>query len=233
VTARVLVVEDEPAIRDAVTVALEQERYQVEAVATAAEALARTRASAPDVLVLDVMLPDGSGIDVCRRLRAESDVPIIMLTARSTEVDRVLGLEVGADDYVVKPFSLAELVSRVRALLRRRELDRVGAKTTVAAGDLRIDLVRQEATVDGRSVALTPAELRLLTRLAGEPGRAFSRDELMEALWDVETSGASRACDTHVLNLRRKLDGAAIAIETVRGFGYRLRALERLSGNPD
>jgi len=156
-----------------------------------------------------------------------------MLTARDDETSVVVGLEVGADDYVVKPFSLAELVSRVRALLRRRELDRVGTTTRISAADLRIDLVRQEVTIDGRNVALTPAELRLLTRLAGEPGRAFSRDELMEALWDVETSGASRACDTHVLNLRRKLDGAGVAIETVRGFGYRFRVAERLSGNPD
>ena len=223
-TAHLLVVEDEPAIRDAVVVALEQERFRVEAVETAAHALERTRADKPDLVVLDLMLPDGSGIDVCRQLRAESDVPIIMLTARSTEVDRVLGLEVGADDYIVKPFSLAELVSRVRALLRRRELDRVGPHSTVSAGNLRIDLVRHEASIDGRRVPLTPAEMRLLTKLAVDPERAFSRDELMEALWDVDVGGSSRACDTHVLNLRRKLEGSGVAIETVRGYGYRLRS---------
>ena len=223
-TAHLLVVEDEPASRDAVVVALEQERVRVEAVETAAHALERTRADKPDLVVLDLMLPDGSGIDVCRQLRAESDVPIIMLTARSTEVDRVLGLEVGADDYIVKPFSLAELVSRVRALLRRRELDRVGPHSTVSAGNLRIDLVRHEASIDGRRVPLTPAEMRLLTKLAVDPERAFSRDELMEALWDVDVGGSSRACDTHVLNLRRKLEGSGVAIETVRGYGYRLRS---------
>jgi len=223
-TARLLVVEDEPAIRDAVVVALEQERFRVDAVETAAHALERTRADRPDLVVLDVMLPDGSGIDVCRQLRAESDVPIIMLTARSTELDRVLGLEVGADDYVVKPFSLAELVSRVRALLRRRDLDRLGTHTLISAGDLRIDLVRHEASIDGRRVPLTPAEMRLLTKLAADPERAFTRDELMEALWDADVPGSSRACDTHVLNLRRKLDGSGVAIETVRGYGYRLRA---------
>ena len=223
-TARLLVVEDEPAIRDAVVVALEQERFRVDAVETAAHALERTRADSPDLVVLDVMLPDGSGIDVCRQLRAESDVPIIMLTARSTELDRVLGLEVGADDYVVKPFSLAELVSRVRALLRRRDLDRLGTHTLISAGDLRIDLVRHEASIDGRRVPLTPAEMRLLTKLAADPERAFTRDELMEALWDADVPGSSRACDTHVLNLRRKLDGSGVAIETVRGYGYRLRA---------
>jgi len=222
--ARILVVEDEPAIRDAVVFALEQERFQVEYVEAAAEALAAVRAQAPDLVLLDIMLPDGSGIDVCRELRAESDVPIIMLTARGTELDRVLGLEVGADDYVVKPFSVAELVSRVRALLRRRELDRMGPGRLLSVGKLRVELVRQEASVDGRSVALTPAEMRLLSRLASDPERAFTRDELMEALWDTALPGASRACDTHVLNLRRKLAGSGVSIDTVRGLGYRLRA---------
>ena len=230
--ARILLVEDEPAISDAVAYALEQEHYRVEALGSAVAALERVRQGAPDLIVLDLMLPDGSGLDVCRELRAESDVPIIMLTARVSEVDRVLGLEVGADDYVVKPFSVAELVGRVRALLRRRELDRAGAGATVVAGGLRIDAVRHEVTVDGRAVSLTPAELRLLTRLAGDPERAFSRDELMQTLWDTST-GASRACDTHVLNLRRKLDGSGVTIETVRGFGYRLHAAAAASANPD
>ena len=231
--ARLLVVEDELAIRESLVYALEQESYRVHAVDSAAAALDWARTEGPELILLDVMLPDGSGMDVCRVLRAESDVPIIMLTARSSEVDRVLGLEVGADDYVVKPFSVAELVGRVRALLRRRELDRTGAVTAVVAGDLRIDLVRHEVTVDGRGVALTPGELRLLTRLASEPERAFSRDELMEVLWDVAAGGTSRACDTHVLNLRRKLGASGGAIETVRGFGYRFRAVPALSTDTD
>jgi DNA-binding response OmpR family regulator len=220
--ARLLVVEDEAAIRDALSYALEKEGFRVELVASAKTALERARAEAPDLLLLDLMLPDGSGVDVCRELRAESDIPIIMLTARSTEVDRVLGLEIGADDYVVKPFSIAELVSRVRALLRRRQLDRHGPTAVVAAGDLRIDLVRQEVRVAGKDVALTPAELRLVTLLAGEPERAFTRDELMSTLWGSGFA-ASRACDTHVLNLRRKLRSSTARIETVRGIGYRLR----------
>jgi DNA-binding response OmpR family regulator len=221
--ARILVVEDEPAIQDALGYALEQEGFRVELTSTAASALERVRAAAPDVLVLDLMLPDGSGLDVCRELRAESDVPIIMLTARSTEVDRVLGLEVGADDYVVKPFSIAELVGRVRALLRRRRLDQHGPAAVVVAGDLRIDLVRQEVSVGGRNVPLTPAEIRLVTLLAQEPERAVSRDELMAALWGDSGTAASRACDTHMLNLRRKLAASNARIETVRGLGYRLR----------
>jgi DNA-binding response OmpR family regulator len=220
---RILLVEDEPAIRDSLQYAFEQEGFRVEAVDTAEGGLRRARAEAPDVLILDLMLPDGSGVDVCRALRAESDVPIIMLTARATEVDRVLGLEIGADDYVVKPFSIAELVGRVRALLRRRRLDRGGTTAPVVAGDLRIDLVRQEVTVDGHGIALTPAEVRLVTLLAGEPERAFTRDELMASLWDTDTAGSSRACDTHVLNLRRKLARSTARIETVRGVGYRLR----------
>jgi DNA-binding response OmpR family regulator len=175
--------------------------------------------------VLDLMLPDGSGLDVCRDIRAESDVPIIMLTARSTEIDRVIGLEVGADDYLVKPFSLLELVSRIRAQVRRRRLDRSQRQPVVVVGDLELDLVRQEARVDGKPISLTPAEMRLATTLAAEPDRVYTRDELMASLWGANLAGASRACDTHVLNLRRKLDGSSASIETVRGVGYRLRVV--------
>jgi DNA-binding response OmpR family regulator len=221
---RILLVEDDQVIGDAVVYALEQERFRVQVLTRAGAVLAAVRADVPELVLLDLMLPDGSGVDVCRELRAESAVPIIMLTARSTELDRVLGLEVGADDYIVKPFSVAELVSRVRALLRRRELDRVGPSRVLSVGNLRVDLLRQDVSIDGRTVSLTPAEMRLLSTLAGDPDRAFTRDELMEALWDAAIPGASRACDTHVLNLRRKLDGSGVSIETVRGFGYRLRA---------
>ena len=223
IRARVLVVEDEPAIRDSIVYALEREQAIVTAVETAAAALTAAAETSPDVVVLDLMLPDGSGLDVCRSLRARSDVPIIMLTARSTEIDRVIGLEVGADDYVVKPFSILELVSRVRAQVRRRALDRNPRETVLHAGDLELDLVRQEARVAGRQVALTPAEMRLATVLASAPDRAYTRDELMTELWGANLAGASRACDTHILNLRRKLDGSTASIETVRGVGYRLR----------
>lgn len=222
--ARVLVVEDEPAIRDAIVYALEREQTEVIAAETATAALEAARTAAPDVVILDLILPDGSGLDVCRDLRLVSDVPIIMLTARSSEIDRVIGLEIGADDYVVKPFSILELVSRVRAQVRRRRLDRPQRAPVIVVGDLELDLVRQEARVDGREVALTPAEMRLVTTLAQEPDRAFSRDELMASLWGANLVGASRACDTHVLHLRRKLDGSSARIETVRGIGYRLRA---------
>ena len=221
--ARVLVIEDEPAIRDAVVYALERERVDVVAAETASAGLEAARRTPPDVIVLDVILPDGSGLDVCRDLRMESDVPIIMLTVRSSEIDRVIGLEVGADDYVVKPFSILELVSRVRAQVRRRRLNRSQGAPTILVGDLEVDLVRQEARVNGRDIALTPAEMRLVMTLAQQPDRAVSRDELMASLWGASLAGASRACDTHILNLRRKLEGSTARIETVRGLGYRLR----------
>jgi DNA-binding response OmpR family regulator len=217
----VLVVDDEEAIRDAVCYALRSDGYDVHDRETGEEALDAVRAEPWDVLVLDVMLPGLSGIEVCRRIRAGSDVPILLLTARDAEVDRVLGLESGADDYVVKPFSTPELVSRVRAILRRRELDR-GA-SVVRAGSLVLDLARHEVHVDGERVRLTPTEFRILALLASEE-RSFTRREVMQHLWDRAHIGDERAVDVHVANIRRKLgEGEAPArLVTVRGVGYRL-----------
>jgi DNA-binding response OmpR family regulator len=175
------------------------------------------------------MLPKLSGTEVCRRLRAESAVPIIMLTAKADEVDRVVGLELGADDYLTKPFSVAELVSRVRALLRRRELDRAEAGGGVRRlGGLEIDAVRHEVRADGRLVALTRSEFRLLAMLAEEPERAFSRREILARLWRTEYVGDERACDSHIVNLRHKIErnpDLPERIVTVRGVGYKLRAV--------
>jgi two-component system response regulator RegX3 len=172
------------------------------------------------------MMPRLSGMEVCRTLRAESDVPIIMLTARDAEVDRVLGLELGADDYVTKPFSIAELVSRVRALIRRRELDRRGGGPAYReVAGIRIDFSRHAVTVDGQAVRLTPSEFRLLTLLAEEPGRVFSRRQIMEHLWESTYVGDARAADVHVSNLRRKLERDPAHPEriiTVREVGYKL-----------
>jgi two-component system response regulator RegX3 len=173
------------------------------------------------------MLPDASGMDICRTLRAESAVPILLLTARDSEVDRVLGLELGADDYVTKPFSLAELVSRVRALLRRRELDQ-GAKVALRqVGGIRIDLGRHLVEVDGRPVHLTPSEFRVLTLLADQPERVFARRQIMEHLWQSPYVGDERASDVHISNLRRKIERDPAhpeRIVTVRGVGYKLVA---------
>ena len=175
------------------------------------------------------MLPGISGTDVCRALRAESDVPILMLTARDAEIDRVLGLELGADDYVTKPFSTAELLSRVRAILRRRELDRAnGAGTAVRRlGGLHIDLGRHEVLVDGERVHLTLSEFKVLALLAEQPDSVVSRRELMQHLWASEHVGDEHACEVHISNLRRKIERDASKPErlvTVRGLGYKLLA---------
>jgi len=226
VSERILVVDDEPAIVDAVAYALEGEGYEVASRADGEEALSAALDEAFDLVVLDLMLPRLSGTEVCRRLRAESDVPIVMLTAKDAEVDRVLGLEIGADDYVTKPFSIAELVSRVRALLRRRELDRAGRGYAFKrVGSLTLDLTRHKVSLGGSEVQLTPSEFRLLALLAEEPERAYSRREIMQHLWESSYVGDERACDIHISNLRRKLEDAPDEpqrVLTVRGIGYKL-----------
>jgi two-component system response regulator RegX3 len=229
VTERILVVDDEAAIRETVGYALRGEGYEVADAADGEEALEIARSNGFDVLILDLMLPKLSGVEVCRRLRAESDVPILLLTAKDAEVDRVLGLEAGADDYVTKPFSMAELVSRVRAILRRRDLDRSASGGAVhRVGGLTLDLVRYGAQVDGRAVNLTRSEFKLLALLAGEPERVFSRREIMQHLWESSYVGDQRACDIHVSNVRRKIERDPAHPErllTVRGVGYRLVAV--------
>jgi two-component system response regulator RegX3 len=223
---RILVVEDEPALAEAIEYALEAEGFAVETAGDGNRALDVARTTPYDVLILDLMLPGLSGLEVCRRLRAEaSPLPILMLTAKDAEVDRVLGLEVGADDYVTKPFSMAELVARVRALIRRRALDRREGGAKLRAGDLEVDLTRHQAEVGGRFVPLTAFELKLLALLAAEPGRVFSRREIMRHLWDSSYVGDERACDLHVSNIRRKIERDPAHPErlvTVRGAGYRL-----------
>ena len=185
------------------------------------------RASEYDVVLLDWMLPKLSGIDVCRVLRGESPVAIIMLTAKETEADRVLGLELGADDYVTKPFSIAELVSRIRALMRRRALEQHRDREVRAIGGLVFDAARHRVEVDGRLAQLTPTEFRLLALLASEPERVFSREEVMRHLWETVFVGERRNVDVHVRNLRRKIERDPARPErlvTVRGVGYQLLA---------
>jgi DNA-binding response OmpR family regulator len=223
--AHILVAEDDSAIRDAITHSLEGDQFAVETAEDGQEALEMARASPFDVVILNVMMPRLFGTDVCRTLRAESDVPIILLSARDAELDRVLGLELGADDYVTKPFSMAELISRVRTLLRRRELDRIAGGAILQVGDIRIDFARHRVTIAGEPVHLTRSELRLLTMLAGEPERVFTRREIMEHLWQSPYVGDERACDIHVSNLRRKIEEDPRSPErlvTVRGVGYTL-----------
>jgi two-component system, OmpR family, response regulator MtrA len=228
VKERILLVEDDDAVATVLRDALRDEGYEVEHVATGEDALERSRSGRPDLVVLDWMLPDISGLDVCSRLRAESGVSIIMLTAKGDEASRVRGLELGADDYVTKPFSLAELASRVRAQLRRRALPTASAKGAVQAiGWLHIDYEGMEVLVDGRPVSLTPSEFRILMLLSQQPGRVFSRREIMRHVWHSTHAGDSRAADSHVVTLRRKIEKdpqTPSRLLTVRGTGYKLVA---------
>jgi two-component system response regulator RegX3 len=225
-TARILVADDERDLLATVGYALEREGLEVETVEDGEAALAAARTGAYDVLVLDVMMPKLSGIDVCRIVRGESDLPILMLTAKDAEVDRVLGLELGADDYVTKPFSMAELTSRIRALLRRRELDRSARGGPVqTVGGIRIDFARHRVEVDGRPAGLTPSEFKLLAFLAEQPDRVLTRTQIMEHLWETQYVGDPRACDVHISNLRRKVERDPAhpeRIVTVREVGYKL-----------
>jgi two-component system response regulator RegX3 len=224
---RILLVDDDAGVRDVVAFTLRREGFEVDEERDGPSALDAGRSGRYSLVVLDVMLPGMSGTDVCRALRAESDVPILMLTARDAESDRVLGLETGADDYVTKPFSSAELLSRVRAILRRRELDRAGGSTVRRLGGLQIDLGRHEVLVDGERVHLTLSEFKVLSLLAEQPESVVSRRQLMQHLWASEHVGDEHACEVHISNLRRKIERDPTQPErllTVRGEGYKLVA---------
>ena len=239
--ATILVVEDEVDINNLIRAHLEAEGHTVHQAFDGLTGLALVGQTKPDLLILDWMLPRLDGLAVCRQVRQEYLVPIIMLTARGEEIDRVLGLEVGADDYVTKPFGIRELLARVRALLRRVALDTApvsevpatsgsaaGAAGTlppapepIQRGALRIDLADRSATLDGVSVELTLKEYDLLVLLANHPGRAFSREFLLERLWGDDYEGFDRTVDTHIMRLRKKLGAVGEKIATVWGVGYR------------
>ena len=223
---RVLVVDDDPGILEVVAYSLTSEGFEVETVRDGATALERAMGDTYDLVILDLMLPSLSGTEVCRRLRAERrTVPILMLTAKDAELDRVLGLELGADDYVTKPFSQAELLSRIRALFRRREYERESTDVIRQIGGLRLDFARHEVVVDGKPAKLTASEFKVLTLLASEPERVFSRRQVMEYLWESSFVGDEHAADVHISNLRRKIERDSAhpeRIVTVRSFGYKL-----------
>jgi DNA-binding response OmpR family regulator len=222
--ARILVVDDEPRITRLVRDYLENAGFAVTAAHDGAEALMRARTERPDLVVLDLGLPGLDGLDVTRSLRRDSGVPIIMLTARDDEADRIVGLELGADDYVTKPFSPRELVARVRAVLRRRDAAAEGAET-LTAGDLILDVPRMRAEVGGRRVELTTTEFQLLTAMARQPGRVFTRSQLLDAIHGIAFESYERAIDAHVKNIRRKIEPDPRAprhLLTVYGVGYRL-----------
>ena len=217
----VLVVDDERHIVQLVKLYLTNEGYQVEVAHDGQEALDKVRLVRPDLIVLDLMLPNVSGLEICRQLRQESDVPIIMLTARDEPEDRVAGLELGADDYVTKPFNPRELAARVKAVLRRTRGMGAGQRP-LEVGDLRIDPDRHEVTVAGRTVELRPKEFDLVTVLARRPGVVFPRERLRQLVWGPDFYGDPRTVDVHITWLRDKLSGATARIQTVWGVGYKL-----------
>jgi two-component system, OmpR family, response regulator RegX3 len=223
--SRILVVDDESSVRESVGYALEQEGFEVTLAADGEDAEGKLADDHFDLLIIDIMMPGKSGLDICREVRSRSPVPIILLTAKDAEVDKVVGLEVGADDYVTKPFSVRELLGRVRAQLRRRELDRSGADgAAIESGPVSIDLARHLVTVRGEPVNLTRSEFQVLRLLAENPGQVFSRKEIMEELWQTEFRGDVRACDVHISNLRQKVESDPQNPElvlTVRRVGYR------------
>ena len=221
----VLVVDDEPAIVEIVRDYLADAGYRVSTASTGGEAVRQVRAITPDLVVLDLGLPDIDGLDVARTVRETAPVPIIMLTARSDEADRVVGLELGADDYLVKPFSPRELLARVRAVLRRSAAAATDVERPVTVGELVVDPARRTVTVAGRAVDLTATEFDLLARLAASPGRVFTRNQLLEVIHGVAVDAGARAIDAHVKNLRRKVEDdphRPRRILTVHGVGYRL-----------
>jgi DNA-binding response OmpR family regulator len=223
----ILVVDDEPTLREALVDALEADGFRVVAAADGREALARFRAERPDLVLLDLMLPELSGIEVCRIIRAESGVPIVMLTAKDSEVDKVVGLELGADDYVTKPFSLRELSARIRALFRRSEQVAVEAPPAVVdLGRVQVDLAGHRLLRDGEALPVKPKAFELLAFLLRHPGQVFTRDQLLEHVWGYDYAGETRTVDVHVHWLRGQIEdqpGAPRFLHTVRGVGYVFR----------
>lgn len=217
----ILVVDDEPNIIELAKLYLEQDGYHVEGAGRGSDALAKLGSSKPSLIVLDLMLPDIDGFDVCREIRKKSDVPILMLTARREDVDKIVGLELGADDYLTKPFNPRELVARVKAILRRYQAG-VRPGQIIAVGNLQIDPARREVTLDGQPLRLRTKEFDLLTTLAQNLGIVLTREQLLEAVWGTDYYGETRTVDIHVNHLRDKLAGSSALIETVRGVGYKM-----------
>jgi DNA-binding response OmpR family regulator len=227
-TRTILVVDDETTLRETLVEALELEGFRAIPAADGREALAQFRASRPDLVLLDLMLPELSGVEVCRILRAESSVPIIMLTARDGEVDKVVGLELGADDYVTKPFSLRELTARIRAIFRRAEAQAAGdgPPPMLDLGRIRVDLAGHRVLRDGAAVPLKPKAFELLSFLVRNPGQVFTRDQLLEKVWGYDYAGETRTVDVHVHWLRSELEedpARPELVQTVRGVGYVFR----------
>jgi two-component system, OmpR family, response regulator RegX3 len=228
---KILVVEDEESISEPLAAALEREGFGTTVAATAADALESFRTRSPDLVLLDVMLPDGDGRDVLRQIRSSSRTPVIMLTARGEEMDRVIGLELGADDYVAKPFSATELVARIRAVLRRTAAPAPTGSSVLEVGDIRVDMDTRETTKSGAPVQLTLKEFELLRMLMEEAGKVVRRTDLMDEIWDPNWYGSMKTLDVHVSSLRKKIGDEPADpryIKTVRGVGFRFASPEEL-----
>ena len=222
----ILVVDDEPTLRETLAEALDADGFRVVTAADGREALSRFREQQPDLVVLDLMLPELSGIEVCRIIRAESGVPIVMLTAKTSELDKVVGLELGADDYVTKPFSLRELTARIRALLRRTEQLAEAPMPLVELGALTVDLAGHRLLSDGERVPLKPKVFELLAYLLRHPGQVLTREQLLEHVWGYDYAGETRTVDVHIHWLRAAIEpepAEPIYLHTVRGVGYVFR----------
>ncbi|MEM7133742.1 MAG: response regulator transcription factor [Chloroflexota bacterium] len=221
---KILVVDDDPKTVELIRLYLENDGYHVLTAYEGRTALDLIRQRKPDLIVLDLMLPKVSGLDICRITLMEEKIPIIMLTARSTEDDILLGLDLGADDYMTKPFSPKQLMARVRAVLRRTSASPTGGQTPLCFGDLEVDSMRHEVRLSGAILPLTPREFKLLETMALEPGRAFTRLELLERVFGFDYEGLERTVDAHIMNLRKKIDKQASEneyIQTVYGIGYK------------
>jgi two-component system, OmpR family, response regulator AdeR len=219
---RILLVDDEPKIAEVLRAYLEREGYQVLTAATGRQAIDRVVSGSPDLVILDLNLPDMDGLEVCRTVRKSSAVSVIMLTGRGDEVDKIIGLEIGADDYITKPFSAREVAARVKAVLRRQPLD-IQHAAKIPAGNLLIDPARFEADCSGVRLDLTTTEFRLLAALARNPGVVLSRAQLLDAAQGIDFAGYERTIDVHIKNLRQKMPGdCGCQIETVRSVGYKL-----------
>jgi DNA-binding response OmpR family regulator len=221
---RILVVDDEPNIVDLARMYLEREGYRVDSAADGIQALEMIENREPALVVLDLMLPEVDGFEVCRQTRAKSEVPIIMLTARDDDVDKIVGLELGADDYLTKPFNPRELVARIKAILRRADRSRRSDDSPIHLANLTIDPARREVTVDGKPVELRAKEFDLLLTFAENKGIVLSREQLLNLAWGYDFYGQTRTVDVHVAHLRKRLKGSQAKIETVTGVGYKLVA---------
>jgi two-component system, OmpR family, alkaline phosphatase synthesis response regulator PhoP len=222
---KILAIDDELNILELIKLYLGREGYQIETTVRGSEALSKLAAFSPDLVILDLMMPGMDGFEVCRQIRSKSNIPILMLTARKEDVDKIVGLEMGADDYLTKPFNPRELIARIRAILRRFQTGQKSGET-IKLGNLKIDLSGHEASIDEKILKLRTKEFALLSAFAQNPGIVLSREKLLEIVWGFDYYGETRTVDVHVNHLREQLGGSGVNIETLRGTGYKMTVKE-------